>query len=207
MEARPVHILDDNPDELLLLAQLVAKLGFSSICYSDCDDFLSRFHEQSPGCLILEIKLAGDRGLAILQALASRQIVPPIIISTRDADVASVVRVYQILKPVAFFQTRARSETALLEAIQSAMMRDHEQRAEFARRQELGARIRQLTEPEAHVLRLLLQGADHTTISSELSVSRRTVENRRAKIMKKLGATCFPELVRIALDAGYQAQQ
>lgn len=202
MEVRPVHILDDNPDELLLLAQLVTKLGFSTVCYSDPDEFLSQFDERSTGCLILEIKLAGGRGLPVLEALGKRKIVPPIIISARDADVLTVVRAYQIAKPVAFFQTRSRSEIALLEAIQSAMARDHEQRAEYARRQELEFRLKQLTQPESDVLQLLLQGADHMKISAELEVSRRTVENRRAKIMKKLGASCFPELVRIVLDAG-----
>ncbi len=204
MDVRPVHILDDNPDELLLLAQLVGKLGFSTVCHSDGDEFLSQFDERSTGCLILEIKLAGGRGFNVLEILAKRKIVPPIIISTRDADVPTVVRAYQIAKPVAFFQSRSRSEIALLEAIQSAMARDTEQRAEYVRQQDLERRLQELTQPETDVLHMLLQGADHTKISAELEVSRRTVENRRAKIMKKLGASCFPELVRIALDAGYK---
>lgn len=82
------------------------------------------------------------------------------------------------------------------------MARDDEQRREYDRRRELEHRLQQLTQPEWDVLHLLLEGADHLQIAAELEVSRRTVENRRAKIMKKLGATCFPELVRIVLDAG-----
>ncbi len=199
-----MHILDDNPEELLLLAQLVKKLGFSAVCHSNGDEFLRRFDECATGCLILEMKMAGGQSISVLEALAKRRIIPPIIISTRNADVPSVVRAYQLACPVAFFQSRSRSEIALLEAIQSAMARDDEQRAEYARRQDLERRLQQLTQPETDVLHLLLQGADHTTISTELEVSRRTVENRRAKIMKKLGASCFPELVRIALDAGYK---
>jgi FixJ family two-component response regulator len=203
VEVRHVHILDDDSEELLSLAQIVTKLGFTAICYSDCDKFLGQFNDPSTGCLILEIKMAGGRGFDVLETLVKRTIVPPIIVSTRHADVPSVVHAYQIAKPIAFLQRQTMSEIALLEAIQSALAHDDEQRSAFARRQELEARLQQLSQPETAVLELLLQGADHTKISTELAISRRTVENRRVNIMKKLGTSCFPELVRIVLDAGH----
>lgn len=204
MDSSHVHILDDDPNELLSLAQLVTRLGYSTICHSESDSFLSQFSEQSAGCLILEIKMAGGRGFDALEVIVKRKIVPPIIVSTWHADVPSVVRVYQTVQPVAFLQRQTTSEFTLLEAIQAAMARDNEQRAEFARRQELEARLQQLSQAEADVLDLLLRGADHAEIAAELEITRRTVENRRAKIMKKLGACCLPEMVCIVLDAGYR---
>lgn len=204
MEIRPVHIVDDDATDLSSTAQVVAKLGFPTVCYTDCEEFLRIFEEQSTGCIILELRMGGGQGFCVLEALAKRQLIPPVIVLTREADVPSVVRAYQITKVVAFLQKKSLSEIALLEAIQSALALDEQLRLGHARRQSLESRLQQLTVPELDVLRLLLHGADHAQISVELEVSRRTVENRRAKIMKKLGASCFPELVRIALDAGYK---
>lgn len=204
MELRSVHIVDDDPTDLSSTAQIVARLGFPTVCYADCEEFLRLFEKQSAGCIILELRMGGGHGFCVLESLSKHQLSPPVIILTREADVQSVVRAYQITKVVAFLQKKSLSEIALLEAIQSALALDEQRRDGHARRRDLESRLQQLTEPELDVLRLLLNGADHGKISAELEVSRRTVENRRAKIMKKLGASCFPELVRIALDAGYK---
>lgn len=206
MDVRPVHILDDDPDYLVSLTRLVNNLGFQTICYGAGEELLSQTDEQLAGCLILDLKMPQVTGFTVLESLANRRIAPPVIVLTGHADVPAVVRAYQTGLVVAFLQKQAVSEIAILEAIQAAMAKDDDRRSSHIRRDELESRLSQLTEPEIDVLNLLMKGADHTRIAEALDISRRTVENRRAKIMKKLGAASFPELVRLVLDAGFRPE-
>ena len=58
-----------------------------------------------------------------------------------------------------------------------------------------------LTPGEHEVLRLLIDGESNKTIAAELEVSVRTIEVRRAKLMKKMKADSLAELIRVTLSA------
>jgi two-component system response regulator NreC len=60
----------------------------------------------------------------------------------------------------------------------------------------------ELSEREVEVLRLIALGLTNTEISSELFVSKRTVETHRAHILQKLGLRTRAELAAFARDAG-----
>ncbi len=64
------------------------------------------------------------------------------------------------------------------------------------------ARLARLSQRERQVLKGLVEGQLNKTIAWELGISARTVEVYRAKLMAKMEATAFAELVRMALIAG-----
>jgi len=49
------------------------------------------------------------------------------------------------------------------------------------------------------VLNLILEGKLNKEIAAELGLSNRTVEDRRARLMKKMGAQSVAELVQLAM--------
>ena len=51
------------------------------------------------------------------------------------------------------------------------------------------------------MLRLLIDGKSNKAIAAELNVSVRTIEVRRAKLMKKMKAESLAELIRLTLAA------
>jgi DNA-binding NarL/FixJ family response regulator len=67
--------------------------------------------------------------------------------------------------------------------------------------QSVAARIASLTTRERQVLNLIVAGRSNKVIAFELSISPRTVENHRARVMEKLGVKSVAELVRLALAA------
>lgn len=74
-------------------------------------------------------------------------------------------------------------------------------RDEWRRREEeenARRRLGQLKPPERQVLELVVAGKTNKMIAKELGVSVRTVENRRARIMKKLQVKSRTELLALA---------
>jgi two-component system, chemotaxis family, CheB/CheR fusion protein len=58
-----------------------------------------------------------------------------------------------------------------------------------------------LTPRQQQVMDLVLAGHPNKNIAADLNISQRTVENHRAAIMSRTGATSLPALVRLSLGA------
>ncbi len=67
-------------------------------------------------------------------------------------------------------------------------------------------RVAALTPRERDVLSHLVEGNPNKIIAHQLSISPRTVENHRARLMVKMQADSVAELVRMALAAGISAK-
>ena len=67
-------------------------------------------------------------------------------------------------------------------------------------------RVAALTPRERDVLCHLVEGNPNKIIAHQLSISPRTVENHRARLMVKMQADSVAELVRMALAAGISAK-
>lgn len=61
-----------------------------------------------------------------------------------------------------------------------------------------------LTQRQGEVLGLVLAGRPSKVIAGMLGISARTVENHRAAIMARTGATSLPALTRLALGAAQE---
>ena len=64
------------------------------------------------------------------------------------------------------------------------------------------ARIAGLTARQREVMEMVLAGLPSKNVAAALGISRRTVENHRAAIMKITGTTCLAALARLAYAAG-----
>jgi len=62
-------------------------------------------------------------------------------------------------------------------------------------------RFAHLTSRQGEIMRLVIAGRPSKIIAADLGISQRTVENHRAAIMKRTGATSLPALARLAMFA------
>jgi two-component system CheB/CheR fusion protein len=59
--------------------------------------------------------------------------------------------------------------------------------------------LSRLTPRQREVMAMVLDGHPSKNIAADLNISQRTVENHRAAIMRRTGASSLPELVRLSL--------
>jgi FixJ family two-component response regulator len=87
--------------------------------------------------------------------------------------------------------TRSDGAEALVQAVCAALDIDNNTRA-------LRARYARLTPREREVLSLVVSGLLNKQVASELGISEVTVEIHRGRVMQKMGASSFAELVRMS---------
>ena len=117
---------------------------------------------------------------------------------TRHANVQIAVEAMQA-GAVHFLEKPAR-EQDLWNSVRKALDIDRENRDRRVRRAEVQKRLARLSNGEQEVLDRILAGKSNKQIASELSLSIRTIEDRRARIMRKLEVGSVVELVQEILD-------
>jgi FixJ family two-component response regulator len=175
-------------------------MGLATRTFASPDEFLAQFEPSAPGCIILDVRMPKTSGLALQEQLTKLPYCPPIIIMTAHAEVPTALRAMR--QGAVDFLQKTFSEDELYEAIQRALAQDEKGRAEYERRTSLKSLFAQLTAAENEVLHQVLKGAPNKSIASGLGISRRTVEDRRARVMQKLGLDSVADLVRLAIEAG-----
>ena len=192
-----VFIIDDDPAVRQALAMLVRSMHLQVETYESAQPFLDTYDSSRPGCLLLDVRMPGVGGLDLLEQLGQKEVRLPAIVMSAYGDVPMVVRAMKA-GALNFLEKPCRDQQ-LWEAIQEGLKWDVAHRQYVAIRAKVRRRIERLTAGEHDVLRLLIDGKSNKTIAGELNVSVRTIEVRRAKLMKKMKAESLAELIRLTL--------
>ena len=192
-----VFLVDDDPAALRAIAATV-KVVFPRVeAFSSAAEFLAAYRADRPGCLVLDVAMPGMSGLELQRKLIHDKITLPVIFVTGHANVPMAVEAMQ-LGAVNFLEKPVQ-EQELWDSIRKAMELDAQNRRRRARRQRAEERLARLTPGERAVLNLILEGKMNKEIAAELGLSTRTIEDRRAKLMKKMDAGCLAELVQLVM--------
>lgn len=190
-----IFIVDDDARVREALAELLESLGWQSVTFAVAADYVACAKPDLPACLILDVELPDVNGLEFQRQLSS-DVHPPIVFLTGHGDIPSSVRAIQ--GGAVDFLTKPVGESDLIAAVRAAIQRDREQRAARAEMAELVRRLSALTPREREVLPLVVSGLLNKQAAAELGISEITLEIHRSKIMHKMEATSFADLVRIA---------
>ncbi|MCR6631702.1 MAG: response regulator FixJ [Magnetospirillum sp.] len=194
-----VHVVDDDGAIRDALVLLLEAAGHAARAHADAASFLQALAAETvqPGCVIADVRMPGMSGLELVRHLGERRIDLPVIVITGHADVAMAVEALK--SGAADFIEKPFDEDVLLSSVGRAL--DKGARA-FRERQQLAditARVATLTPREYEVMMLVVQGMPNKAVAVELSISARTVEIHRARVMEKMGAASLSDLVRMAL--------
>ena len=193
-----VFIVDDDDAVRDSLGLLLGLRGYATRGFARSKDFLSVVDRSARGCILLDLRIPDMDGLEVQAELAAREIKVPIIILTAHGDVATT---RAALKAGAFdFLEKPIDDSLLRATIEAALTRDLETRNRADQQTVLQAKLARLTPREREVLDLVVHGRHNREIAAELSISPRTVEVYKARVMDKLQVDRLPDLIRIALD-------
>lgn len=198
--AQPIiHVVDDDDSVRSSMARLLKAMGHRVELYESASDFLDRYTD-GPGCLVLDVRMPGQSGLDLQQALGTRGVSLPIVFLTGFADVPMTVRAMR--SGAEDFLTKPVEPQALLEAVTRAIARDAAARAKRATLDTLRARYDTLTAAERRIFALVVTGLLNKQIAWEVGRTERTVKAHRSQVMQKMEAESLADLVRMAGELG-----
>jgi FixJ family two-component response regulator len=194
-----VYIVDDDDGVRKSLCRLVETLGVPVKTFDCAASFLDAYHGACPGCLVVDVSMPGMSGLDLQRELRAQGNEIPVIVLTGYGSVPAVV---EALKQGATeFLEKPVDNQFLLETIQRSLALAARRCAEHREHALVRKRMERLTSREHEVLGLVVEGLSSKEIGVRLSVSFKTVEAHRAKIMSKMEAESIAQLVRNVVSA------
>lgn len=191
-----VFVVDDDEAVRQSTAWLIESIGLKVITFTSADEFLENFNQQQ-GCIVMDVRMPGMSGLEAQEEMKNRGITLPLIFITGHGDVPMAVRA---LKRGAFdFIEKPFNDQLLLDSVQRGLKCNSEAMESFIRNESIDKRISALTPREKEVMMRVTEGKPNKVIAHELSVSIKTVEVHRARMMEKMEAGSVAELVKISL--------
>lgn len=197
MSDTTIFIIDDDQQVREALSLLMESVGWKVALFSDANTYLEQFDSAIPGCLITDIRMPMMSGLDLQKKLKEFDISPPVLIITGHGDVSMAVRAIQ--EGALDFIEKPFNNQYLLDQVHRAIELDRDNRQTQQKINQVKEKYQLLTEKEAQVFELIIQGDLSKQIADKVCVSQSAVEARRAKIMEKMGANNVSDLMKMAM--------
>ena len=195
VETPVVFVVDSDAASRDALDTWIRAAGLQPRMAASAEEFLACPHAVAPCCMLVELDLPGLSGLE-LQRLVLDRTEMPIIFMSRNADIPATVRA---MKGGAFeFLTKPFVRHVLLDAIGGAIERSYSAIRQLSQIQALQRRYDSLSRREREVMSLVVSGRLNKQVGGDLGISEITVKAHRGKLMRKMKATSFAELVTMA---------
>jgi FixJ family two-component response regulator len=195
-----IHIVDDDALFRKAVARLLRASGYQVALYESGDGLLAHPPEGGPGCILLDLRMAGLSGLELQDRLVASGHALPIIFLTGHGDIPASVRA--IKAGAEDFLSKPASKELLLGAVGRALARCEMALADRRRLDGLRALVATLTPREHEVFNLVVRGKLNKQIAYDLGTAERTVKAHRHCIMRKLQVRSVAEAVSMAERLG-----
>lgn len=208
-EAIRILVVDDHPlIQEGIRAQFAQIAGFRLVGQaSDAETALRLARQEEPDIVLMDIGLSGSDGLEATRQLGAQVPASRVIVLTMHDDQEYVVQAVRagargyVLKSappdelVAAIRAVAGGQLYYAGSVAEVVVREYVEQVTRASRPRLTARERQ-------VLALVSGGHSNKEAAERLSLSVRTVETYRERIMKKLDLHSVADLTRYAMAEG-----
>jgi FixJ family two-component response regulator len=198
-----VFLLDDDEAVVIALGRMLQASGFQVRASRSPVEFLATHDADAPGCLVVDVRMPGMSGLELQRALRVRGCDRPLVFIAGQGDITTTV---QAMKAGAVtFLSKPVQRAELVAAINEALARDAQQRAERHEWLEVSKRLATLTPREHEVLDLVATGLLNKQIAARLGAAEKTIKVHRRRIMQKMQARTATALVGLLSRAEARA--
>jgi FixJ family two-component response regulator len=195
-----VVVVDDDISIRESLELLIQNEGWQPALFESAHEFLARLPTVFPSCLILDVNLPDLSGLDIQQRITYEKSSTPIIFITGYGDIPTSVRAMKA--GAAEFLTKPLDGEVIIRAIRDAVLRSQANLKREGVQRQLQERFALLTKREREVMNFVVKGLMNKQVGFELGISEITVKAHRGKVMEKMRATTFVDLVNMAGKLG-----
>lgn len=189
-----IYLVDDDKTVLRALSRAIQQYDLEIKTYSSARLFLDSFNNES-GCLVLDLSMPEMDGLELQAELARLKLSIPIIFITGHGGVAESVKALR--DGAVDFLEKPFPIERLLDSIREALELDSQNRVRINKENDLRECIARLTARERDIYDLLIEAEEAPSskeIARILSISHRTVEHHRSRILEKLRVHTVVEL-------------
>jgi FixJ family two-component response regulator len=195
-----VHVIDDDASWRVSVERLLSAAGYRVAPYESAERFLETSRIDSPGCILLDLRMPGLTGLQLQQRLVEMRQQLPIIFLSGHGDIPTSV--VAMKTGAEDFLTKPVDTDVLLNTVERAIVRDREGNDRRAKLEAMRSRVEALTPTERKVFALVVRGMLNKTIAAELGTAERTIKWHRQHIMQKLQLDSLAEMVSLAERLG-----
>jgi FixJ family two-component response regulator len=195
-ERPTVHVIDDDVSPREALSLLFPSVGLDVRTYASVQEFLDAGPHDSPGCIVLDVRLPGINGLDFQSRREGFGVHLPVILMTGHGDVPMSVRAMKA--GAVDFLPKPFREQDMIDAVMAALERDRQRRAIESATADIRERHAALSRREQQVMTMVTAGKMNKQVAFDLGLSEITVKTYRGAVMQKMGARTFADLVRMA---------
>ncbi|WP_373974305.1 response regulator [Chitinibacter sp. SCUT-21] len=197
---RHIAIVDDDDAIRDALSWLFSTRNHSVQLFASAEELLAQYNPDQFGCLILDVRMPGMGGMELFSKLQEHSYTPPVVFLTGHGDVPMAVAALK--QGAADFIEKPFSDNDIVDLVEGCLSMDQMNRSEWENRTAVGERLACLTPRETEVMKLILTGRLNKQIADDLSISMKTVEVHRARILEKMQVKTAMELAARLRDAG-----
>ncbi|MFG0287347.1 MAG: response regulator transcription factor [Rhodopirellula sp. JB044] len=193
-----VYVVDDDEVVLRAVVRCLEQAGHEVVALPSAEAFLDQYCDGGPGCLVLDLCLAGMSGHALQEAMVEREIRIPILFMSGNAGIQDATKSLR-LGAVDFLE-KPLDITQLKQRVADAIEADRVSRGRQSRLDEIGHLIEGLSPREREIMYLVVDGLATKNIASRLDISPKTVEVHRSKITKRMKVESVAQLVAMVTE-------
>ena len=192
---RTVYIVDDEDLIRTSLASLLRSMGLETRDFPTTSAFLAAPKGPGAACLVLDVRLRGESGLAFQQTLASRGLgAMPVIFMSGHGDVPMTVRAMKA--GARDFLEKPFRDQDMIDAVVAALEADARRLAVDRALDDVRGCWASLTPREREVLGHVAAGRMNKQIAGEMGIAEITAKIHRGQAMRKMRSRSVAELVR-----------
>ena len=205
MPGELVFVIDDDGSMRAAISRLLNAVGLTVQTCASASEFLRSKLPDVPACVVLDVRLPDLSGLDLQRQMVEMGIHFPVIFITGHGDIPMSV---QAMKAGAVeFLTKPFRDQDLLDAVRLGIQRDRKGRKERAELTKLNNHLLNLTDRERQVMSLVVSGLLNKQIALRLGASEKTIKIHRGRVMHKMQADSFADLVRMSQKLGINVEQ
>ncbi|MPV57378.1 DNA-binding response regulator [Burkholderia sp. HI2761] len=192
---RVVYVVDDDEFIRAALISLLRSIDLDVRAFASTEAFLAAPKGAGPSCLVLDVRLRGQSGIAFQKSLVENggpQM--PIIFISAHGDIAMTVKA---MKAGAMdFLTKPFHDQEMIDAVIAALDRDAKRLEADHSLLDLRACWESLTPRECEVLQHVAAGLMNKQVAANMGIAEITAKIHRGQAMRKMKCRSVAELVR-----------